>query len=140
MQLLALECRGYSSSNMADAFNYLRSRNSYNHLREMLVLPCRNTIREYFGKHGLAGGLKACERTICNVFSALNEGQKDCFISFDEMHIKPGLHYQGKYVLGNALNTEESTPAKTILAIMINPSFGAPAFVGRLLPVCNLKA
>ena len=38
---------------------------------------------------------------------SLNDGQKDCFLSFDEIHVKPGLQYQGKYVLGNAQNTTE---------------------------------
>ena len=61
-------------------------------------------------------------------------------MSFDEIHIKPGLQYQGKYVLGNAQNTTEATPANTMLAAKINPSFGAPAFIARLIPVINLKA
>ena len=74
------------------------------------------------------------------VFSSLNDGQKHCFISFDEIHIKPGFQYQGKYVFGNAQNTDVPVPAKTILAVMINPSYGAPAFVARLVPVFNLKA
>ena len=37
-------------------------------------------------------------------------------------------------------NTTEATPANTMLAVMINPYFGAPAFIGRLIPVINLKA
>ena len=61
-------------------------------------------------------------------------------MTFDEIHIKPGLQYQGKYVLGNAQNTTDPIPANTILAVMINPSFGKPAFVARLIPVINLKA
>ena len=89
--------------------------------RGILVLPSRNTICNYFGKHGLAGGAIECERTINNVFLSLHDGQKDCFVSFDEIHIKPGLQYQGKYVLGYAQNTEEPVPANTILALMINP-------------------
>ena len=56
--------------------------------------------------------------------SSLNDGQKDCFLSFDEIHLKSGLQYQGKYVLGNPQNTTEPFPAKTILAVMINLSFG----------------
>ena len=42
-------------------------------------------------------------------------------------------------MLGNAQNMLEPIPAKTILAMMINPSFGAPAFVAQLIPVINLK-
>ena len=93
----------------------------------------------YFGNQGLAGELIEYERTLQNVFQCFNEGQKCCFISIDEMHIKPGLQYQGKYVLGNALSTEQSLPAKSVLASMINPCFGAPAFVARLLQVLHLK-
>ena len=74
------------------------------------------------------------------MISSLNDGQKDSFVSFDEISIKPGLQYQGKYVLGNAQNTTEPIPANKILALMINPSFGAPAFVARLIPVSGLKA
>ena len=88
MQILAFDQKEYSADNMADAINlYLRSRNTYRALRELLVLPSRNTICDYFGKCGLVGGLKECERTLRNVFSSFNEGQKDCFISFDEIHI-----------------------------------------------------
>ena len=61
-------------------------------------------------------------------------------MSFDEIRIKPGLQYQGKYVLGNAQNTTEAIPEDTMLAVMTNPSFGAPAFIARLIPVINLKA
>ena len=139
-QLLASDSKRYSTDNMADAIHlYLRSRNSYRALRKMLVLPCRNTVRDYFGKRGLVGGSNECKRTVHNDFSTFNDGQKDCYISFDEIHVKPGLQFQGKYVLGNALNTNEPLPAKTILAVMINPSYGAPAFVARLVPVLKLK-
>ena len=115
-QLLSLECNRYSKDDMTDAINlYLRSRNSYRALREILLLPSRNTVCDYFGKHGLAGGAGECERTTKNVFSSLNDGQKDCFLTFDEIHIKPALQYQGKYVLGNAQNTTDPIPANTIL-------------------------
>ena len=67
--------------------------------------------------------------------------QKRIFLSFDEIHIKPGLQYQGKYVLGNAQNKSEIVPAKNVLAVMmINPSYGAPAFLARLIPVSGLDA
>ena len=140
-QLLLFNRHRYTSQHMAEAINlYLRSRNSYRALRELLVLACRNTICDYFGKNGLAGGANECERTIKNVFSSLNHEQRNCFISFDEIHIKPGLQYQGKYVFGNAQNTDKPVPAKTIVPVMINPSHGAPAFVARLIPVLCVVA
>ena len=55
------------------------------------------------------------------------------------MNIKPGLQYQGKYIIGNALNTDQPLPAKSVLASMVNLCFGAPAFVARLIPVLHLK-
>ena len=63
-QLLALDCNRYTPDHMAHAVNlYLRSRNTYTTLRELLVLPCPKTIRDYFGKQGIAGSLIECERT-----------------------------------------------------------------------------
>ena len=109
-QLLAIHGYRFYNEDMTEAINlYLRSRNSYRALREILVLPCRNTICDYFGKQGLSRGAQECERTV------LNEGQNDCFRTFDEIHVKPGLQYQGKYVLGNALNTTESTQLTKLL-------------------------
>ena len=37
-------------------------------------------------------------------------------------------------------NEDTPSPAKTILALMINPIQGAPAFVARLFPVNNFQA
>ena len=132
--------RGLSSSLDKNALKKLKKQEQLQGLRVILVLPCANTVRDYFGKYELTGGAQECEKTVKTVFSALNDGQKDCFLSFDEIHIKPGLQYQGKYVVGNAVNTSEPTPANAVLAIMINPSYGAPAFIARLVPVKNLTA
>ena len=54
--------------------------------------------------------------------------------------LTPGLHYQGKYVLGNASNQETSCPATSILALMVNLFFCAPAFVARLIPVHKFRS
>ena len=94
-QLLAIDSNHFYNEDMTESINlYLRSRNSYRAFREILVLPCRNAICDYFGKQGLSGSAQKCERTVRKVFFALNEGQKDCFITFDEIHVKPGLQYQ----------------------------------------------
>ena len=37
------------------------------------------------------------------------------------------------------MDSEEQKVAKAVLAIMINPSMGVPAFVARLLPIHSLK-
>ena len=144
-QLLALESkphgRRYSAEGMMEAIDlYLQSRNTYRALRELLALPTRNNIYKYFGKLGLAGSQEDSNKTVKNVFEALNEKQRQWYISFDEVHIKPGFHYQGKYVLGNAMNTDTDCPAMTMLGFMVNPCFGAPAFIARMIPVHNLEA
>ena len=52
-QILLLQRCSYTTDDMLEAINlYLRSRSSYKSLRELLVLPSPNTVREYFGKHG----------------------------------------------------------------------------------------
>ena len=96
-QLIPLDAgphgRRYSAESTTAAINlYLGSKSTYRALRELLVLPCRNTIYEYFGKLGLAGTLDECNKTVKRVFESINEGQRNSFISFDEIHIKPGLH------------------------------------------------
>ena len=94
-QVLSLDTRPhgrrYSPECMTETINlYLRSQNSYRALSELLVLPTRNTIFDYFGKLGQAGSLDECVKTVKKVFESLNEGQRKSFISFDEIHIKPG--------------------------------------------------
>ena len=65
-QRLSFGCNLYSKDDMTDAINlYLGSKNGYRALREILVLPSRNTVCDYFG---LAGGSVECERTMKNVF------------------------------------------------------------------------
>ena len=70
----------------------------------------------------------------------MDEKQNYCFISVDEIHIKPGITYRGNHLIGHAADTETTCVAKTVLAMMVNPSLGAPPFVGRLLPIYSLHA
>ena len=136
-QLLALDGRRYTPEMMKDSINlYLRGRSSYKELRKHLVLPNPKTLLKYFGKLGIAGAEEECKKTIQRVFSTMSEEKRSCFISFDEIHIRPGFQYQGKYMFGEAQNTQDpSCPATKVLAVMVNPSFGGPAFVARLVPV-----
>ena len=96
-QLLALEAkphgrRYFAKSTMKAIGLYLRNRNTYRALRELLVLPSWNIIYEHFGKLGLAGCLEDSNKTVKKVFESLTEGQRKCYISFEEINIKPGLH------------------------------------------------
>ena len=126
--------------NMKDAVNlFLRCRCTYKALRELFILPCRNTITSYFGNLGLPRELEEC-KTPLQKYLMNSMPVKNVVISLGEIHVKPGLRYQSKQVIGNAVNLDVPCPANRVLALMINPSFGAPSFVARLLPVHCLKA
>ena len=38
------------------------------------------------------------------------------------------------------MNMDKDCPANAMFGLMVNPCFGAPAFISRLIPVCKLKA
>ena len=80
-----------------------------------------------------------CVQAVIDVFSTLEDHGKFVFISADEIYVKPAIRYMGGNVLGFAQNHDTTTPAKTVLAAMINFLRGSPAFVARLVPVANLK-
>ena len=130
----------YDASMMKTAIClYLRSQNCYSALRDYLVLPHPDTIKKYFGDLASPGDLTECENTIKSVFDKLSGKEKYCKILMDEIHIKPAIRYQGNHVIG--FSTDEPTKrARTVLAIMIAPSMGKPAFVCRLIPMFSLKA
>ena len=117
----------------------LRSRNCCNALRNNLALPSIKTVKSYFGKLGSPGSLSECSEVVSNVFSKLDGFQKYCFITADEIHVKPSLQFQKDKVIGFAADVGNPCIAKAVLEIMINPPVGAPAFVARLLPVFSLK-
>ena len=73
------------------------------------------------------------------MFSTLEDHEKFVFISADEIYVKPAIRYRGGNVLGFAQNHDTPTPAKIVLAAVINFLRGSPAFVARLVPVANLK-
>ena len=132
--------RRYSPSIMKQAIVlFLRSRNCYSSIRDILALPSAKTLTKYFGCLGDPGSNEECKRTIDSVFSELNGMQKFCKVLIDEMHIKPAIRYQGCHIIGNAVDEPEKA-ARTILAIMIAPFMGGPAFVARLIPIYSLKA
>ena len=109
-------------------------------MRDILSLPSYNTIMSYFDKIGSPGSSHDCSNTIKRVFSELTDMQKHCFVSVDEINIKPDIRYRGNHLIGQAVDVSTGEPAKKILTLMINPSLGAPAFVRRLIPVFSLKA
>lgn len=119
---------------------FLRSRNAYRALRTILILPCENTVRSFFGKFGIAGSEQECIQVVSDVFSSLdNECDKHVFISADEIYVLPTIRLRASHVLGFAQNKDTPVPAKTVLALMINFLRGKPAFVARLSPVRDLE-
>ena len=118
---------------------FFKRRASYIACKNLLTLPCEKTLRNYFGKFGTAGSVEECKTAVNTVFQKL-EGQKLCFITADEVHIKPSIRYRANHIIGFAEDEEESCAAKTVLAVMINFFGGQPAFVARLLPVKSLDA
>ena len=97
------------------------------------------TIHSFFGKFGSAWSESECVQAMNDVFASLEEHEKYVFISADEIYVKPSIRFRAGHVIGFAQNQETPTPAKTVLALMINFVRGAPAFVARVSPVLNLK-
>ena len=118
---------------------FLRSRNGYNSLRSLLILPHEKTLRSFFGKFSSAGNKNECVQVVHDVFSSLQEQQKFVYISADEIYVKPAVRFRASHVIGFAQNQDSPTPARTVLALMINFLRGTSAFVARLIPVVNLK-
>ena len=107
----------------------LRSRNCYKALRDILPLPHKNTLRSYFGKLGSPDSESACKEVISKVFAEFEDPtSKYCFITADEITIKP-LQFQKNQIIGYAMDAEDGQVAKKVVAIMVNPSMGMPAFV-----------
>lgn len=131
----------YEEYHIRKAMNiFFRSRNCYNALRKYLVLPCDNTLRNYFGKLGTVGSMEECKTVVKNVFDELHGLDKVCFITADEIYVKPAVRYRANHIIGMAVDQEPPKPARTVLAFMLNFLFGTPAFVARLLPVLTLKS
>ena len=54
--LFKTEGRRYTTDTIQKAIElYIKSRNSYRHLRDTLILPHEDTIKSYFGKIGTPG-------------------------------------------------------------------------------------
>ena len=131
----------YDRECVLEAINlFLRSRCAYKSLRGILILPSQKYLRSYFGKLGSPGSFNECKEVIDRVFLKLDDNKKICFISADEIYVKPANRFRGNHIVGMAVNQDQPCPAKTVLTLMVNPIFGAPAFVARLLPVNNLTA
>jgi hypothetical protein len=118
---------------------FISSRNAYRVASTYLSLPSARTLYQHIGRVCEIAHDSECDQTIAAAFSAFNGLQKDCFILFDEMYVKPSIRYRGGHVFGQAVD-EPQEAARTVLAIMVQPMMGAPAFVCRLIPMHKLSA
>ena len=131
--------RRYSAFDFKNAIGlFLRSRNCYSALREFLILPHPRRIESLFGTLSDPGSVQECTQVVKTVFMELEGPQKYCKILVDEVYIKPSIRYQGNHIIGFA--TDTAKPARTMLALILCPIFGAPAFVARLIPIYSLSA
>ena len=65
--------KNYDVYFISEAANlFLRSRNAYRALRVILILPCKNTVRSFFGKFGTAGSEAECIQVVSDVFLSLD--------------------------------------------------------------------
>ena len=87
---------------------------------------------------GSPGSINECKDVVNSVFSHLDGAQKYCKLLVDEVYVKPAVRYQGNHIIGFANDQEK--PARTILALMVCPLLGAPAFVARLIPIYTINS
>ena len=131
----------YNDDAIRNAMNlFLRSRNAYKALRQLLILPSDKTLRGYFGKLGSSGSAEECKLVVQRIFDPLEDNKTFCYITADEIYVKPSIRYRANHIIGFAVDQEEPCPAKTILALMVNFFLEQPAFVARLIPVNKLLA
>lgn len=118
---------------------FLCSRSAYKVARKFLLLPNPHTITRFFGTVNCVGNTTECNNIIKTVFNSIdNDLEKICFLTVDEVYVKASVRYRSNKIIGMAHN-DPSKPAKTVLAVMVNFMLGTPAFVARLVPVCNIE-
>ena len=67
-----------------------------------MTLPHPNIIKNFFGTLGDPGDVADCKNTMSQVLSKLTHKERYCKILVDEIHIKPGIRYQGNHIIGFA--------------------------------------
>ena len=118
--------RRYLPSDFKSAIElFIRSRNCYKALKDFLVLPHPKTIKSLFGKLSDPGSIQECQEIVKNVL-------------LDEVYLKPSVRYCGDHIIGQAVDVNK--PARTMLALMVCPFYGAPAFVARIIPIFSICA
>ena len=126
----------YSSEIIVRAFEYLAtSRTLYNRLRKDFGLPGLATLNRLSSKVNNSSDYTF----ISNVFTGLDQRQKQFILLLDEVYVKPLLTYHGGMLFGKAVNNPEHL-ATTVLGFMLVSPFGGPSFLVKMLPVWRLDA
>lgn len=127
--------RRYSPQMLLHALRlYLASKSGYREMRSTMTLPHPKTLKKGLGPLHTTGGLEDCEEMVNICFNDLSNAQRDCIIIFDEVYVKPSLRFRGGHVFGEAAD-QPGCLATTILAILVKPLMGGPAFIARLIPI-----
>ena len=75
-----------------------------------------------------------CKEVVSSVLPKLEGMAKWLFISADELKELQKLTVERNNIIGFAVSCVENKFAKSILALLINPCMGSPAFIARLIP------
>ena len=126
----------YSPEVIVRAFEYYAtSRTLYNRLRKDYKLPSVKVLQNLTSKVNNLSDKKFIDE----VFSNLEDRQKECIVMVDEIHVKKALSLHGGQLFGKARNNP-SKLASAVLGIMIKCGFGGPTFVLKMIPVKGMKA
>ena len=126
----------YEISDLMIALNlYSRSRSMYIELRNYFKLPSIRCLQKITSKVDKLSDLEF----LTTILKICDGNQKLCSIIFDEVYVRPGFQYCGGKVYGSVVNST-SSPASTILAVMVKCFMGGPKFVFKLFPVCKLDS
>ena len=114
--------RRYLTSDFKSAIElFIRSRNCYTALRDILVLPHPKTIKSLFEKLSDPGSIEECHEVVKTVFLNLNVPQKYSKILLDEVYLKQSVRYCGDHIISQAVDVNK--PARTMLALMVCPFY-----------------
>ena len=110
----------YSSEIIVRAFEYLAtSRTLYKRLREDFGLPGLATLNRLSSKVNNSSDYTF----ISNVFTGLDQRQKQFILLLDEVYVKPLLTYHGGMLFGKAVNNQEHHSGNNSVRFHVSLSF-----------------
>ena len=126
----------YSSEVIVRAFEYYAtSRSTYQRLRKDFKLPSVRVLQNLTSKVNNVSDKKYIDE----IFSNVEDRQKECVVMVDEVYVKKTLTYHGAKLFGKAVNNR-SKLANAVLGIMVKCLHGGPTFLLKMVPVKGMKA